>query len=734
MKNDGASSTSESYFWSAIEGEASIVANAVASTRNHVLNRAAFKLGSIPDMPTDTAIGALMRASGENGYVNEHGQPATLKVIESGFRNGQRNPRTLTPNRETNRRQPIAQNRVPTARQVQVVASADPVLFPIATPPDEQGKPAFIKWGKNGPPVRSDEKRRHLFVRDGEPVQIKVMHKNGGAANWYRVQNGEGVVGWQARKPQGFVEVPYVGGADPFDREVIADEIYWPEGEKDVDTLNRIGLLATTFGGTGDGLPEGCAAYFAERNVVVLADNDEGGRQHAERKAALIAATAASIRILHFPELAEKGDVSDWVAGGHSADELRERADAVSVWLPIETPTAAGTPTAGRHLISHRASDIQPERLEWVWPGRIARGKVALLGGPPGLGKSQVTANIAAIVSSGGEWPCGEGRAPQGGVLILSAEDGIADTIVPRLIAAAADVEQIRIVAAATRPDGTGRRTFSLKTDVDLLERLVEETGSVRLIIIDPISAYMGGADGNGNVETREVLEPLAEMANRLGIAVVAVTHLNKGGAGNQSALNRFAGSIAFVAAARSAYLIIEDPQDENRRLFLQAKNNLGPKGKGLAFRVEQRLISSDIVASNISWDTNHVTASVDEALSASENRGNNEGRTGKDEAADFLSGLLTTDGTPVLEIEREAREAGLLGPDSPISQNKSFRSAREALGVVPRRKGGAGANGQWVWALPVTPKMPSKPYDAPFLEEGTLDTPGHLSSGDAAA
>jgi putative DNA primase/helicase len=432
--------------------------------------------------------------------------------------------------------------------------------------------------------------------------------------------------------------------------------------------------------------------------------------------------------VLHFPELAEKADVSDWIAAGHSADDLRERADAVPVWSPSEVASSPSTPRLGRHLISHRASDIEPERLEWVWPGRIARGKVALLGGPPGLGKSQVTANIAAIVSSGGEWPCGEGHAPQGGVLILSAEDGIADTIVPRLIAAAADIEQIRIIAAATRPDGTGRRTFSLKTDVDLLERLVEETGSVRLIIIDPISAYMGGADGNGNVETREVLEPLAEMANRLGIAVVAVTHLNKGGAGNQSALNRFAGSIAFVAAARSAYLIIEDPEDENRRLFLQAKNNLGPKGKGLAFRVEQRLIPGDILASNISWDTDHVTASVDEALSASESGGNNEGRSGKDEAADFLRGLLTTEGTPVLEIEREAREAGLLGPDSPISQNKSFRSARESLGVIPQRKGGTGASGQWVWVLPATPKMPSKPFDAPFLEEGTLAISGHFS------
>jgi AAA domain len=104
-----------------------------------------------------------------------------------------------------------------------------------------------------------------------------------------------------------------------------------------------------------------------------------------------------------------------------------------------------------RHLISHRASDVRPERLEWIWPGRIARGKVALLGGPPGLGKSQVTANVAAIVSIGGHWPCAEGRSPQGDVIILSAEDGIADTIVPRLIAAGANRERIRIVAAATK-------------------------------------------------------------------------------------------------------------------------------------------------------------------------------------------------------------------------------------------------------------------------------------------
>jgi putative DNA primase/helicase len=605
------------------------------------------------------------------------------------------------------------------------VDPAQPTLPP-RTQPDKDGKPRFLMVGNVGPAKMDGEKRRHVFVRESEPVRIKVMLKNGGAVNWYRVQDADGTPGWQARKPDGFVEVPYVGGADPFDREVMADEIYWPEGEKDVDTLNRLDLLATTFGGTGDGLPEGCAAYFVGRDVVVLADNDAGGRQHAEKKATLIAPVAASVRVVHFDELAEKQDVSDWIAAGHSADDLRQRAEAATVWFPPAVQGATNGPLVGRRLISHRASDIRPERLVWIWGGRIARGKVMLIGGPPGLGKSQVTANIAATVSSGERWPCNEGGAPEGDVIILSAEDGIADTIVPRLIAADANLDRIHIVAAATKPDGTGRKTFSLKTDVDLLERTVARIGTVRLIIIDPISAYMGGADGNGNVETREVLEPLAEMANRLGIAVVAVTHLNKGGAGGQTALNRFAGSIAFIAAARSAYLIIEDPEDENRRLFLQAKNNLGPKSKGLAFRVDQRLICDDILASNISWDTDYVTASVDEALSASENRRADEGRTGKDDAADFLRAVLAAGAMPVLEIEQEARAAGLLGAESSISQNKAFRSARTLLGITPQRTGGTGAAGKWVWELPPPPKMPSGGLDA-------LHFQGHLSGSRAS-
>jgi putative DNA primase/helicase len=307
----------------------------------------------------------------------------------------------------------------------------------------------------------------------------------------------------------------------------------------------------------------------------------------------------------------------------------------------------------------------------------------------------------------------------------MSAEDGIEDTIVPRLMAAGANLDRVHIVASATKPDGTGRKTFSLKTDVDLLEAKASEIRDVRLIIVDPISAYMGGSDGNGNVETREVLEPLADMANRLRIAVVAVTHLNKGGGGgNQSALNRFAGSIAFIAAARAAFAVIEDSDDENRRLLLQAKNNLGPKCKGLAFRMEQRLIPGDILSSNIYFESVHVTQSIDEALTASEGRGRGGQTSSKEDAAEFLAELLAHGPVDVLEVERQARAATLLDDDKRLRQNKAFREARKNLGVLSTREG-FGRGARYVLSLPGIPCAPENSMCAPTPEGAHMDNPG---------
>ena len=476
---------------------------------------------------------------------------------------------------------------------------------------------------------------------------------------------------------------------------------------------------ARSYGETAAGILRDC-----KRNVALAPAND---RIAAFRTAAKVLGDAVAQQWLPKDVVADR--LHDMAVAhksfGIGPEEVQKIiADAMAVVRAsaIQLPSKP----LKRRLISHRASDLQPEKLVWVWPGRIPEGKLVLLGGPPGLGKSQLTAFMSATVSNGGVWPCGEGSTIAGDVIFMSAEDGIQDTIIPRLIAAGANAERVHIVASATKPDGTGRKTFSLKTDVDLLEEMARKIGNVRLIVVDPISAYMGGSDGNGNVETREVLEPLAEMANRLRIAVVAVTHLNKGGAGgNQSALNRFAGSIAFVAAARAAFAVIEDPEDDERRLLLQAKNNLGKRCKGLAFRLEQRLIQDDIVSSNVMFEGEYVSQSIDEALTASESRGGNKGQTSsKEEVVEFLTEILTSGPVDVLEVESQARAAGLLADDKRLRQNKAFRDAREALGVVATREG-FGPGARYVLSLPGTSCAPENPMCAPSQNRAHMDNPG---------
>jgi putative DNA primase/helicase len=258
------------------------------------------------------------------------------------------------------------------------------------------------------------------------------------------------------------------------------------------------------------------------------------------------------------------------------------------------------------------AADIEPQPVEWLWPGRVAIGKQTLIAGIAGLGKSQVAIAMAAAVTTGGPWPCGEGHAPLGRVINLSAEDSAADTLVPRLIAAGADLKRVEIVNSVFQGQ-KGRRAFNLQSDLALLEKLVHDLGDVRLIIIDPITSYLGAKAGSHlNASVRGILEPVGEMAARLRVSIVCITHPPK--AGGMAAINRFLGSVAFVAAARAAYMVTADSNDEARRLFLPVKNNLAPLGKGLAFRLEQRIVggpSAAIVASSVAWESEPVTISA---------------------------------------------------------------------------------------------------------------------------
>jgi hypothetical protein len=379
------------------------------------------------------------------------------------------------------------------------------------------------------------------------------------------------------------------------------------------------------------------------------------------------------------------------------------------LYEPRQNQSAGKVPTWGRatqdqdndELIVQNAADIVPEKIKWLWEGRVALGKPTTIAGDPGMAKSQVLLGIAAVVSTGGQWPCGEGAAPLGNVVLLCAEDGAADTIRPRLEAAGADLSRVTIVHG-TR-DKRGARGFDLQTDLEKLEKTIAQIGNVRLIGIDPVTAYMGsGVDSHKNAEVRRVLSPLAQLAERARVAVVTVTHFSKGNNGaSAKALYRFIGSIAFTAAPRIAFLVTEDPEDKNRRLFLHVKNNLAKPPQGLAYQLEQHLVGDDrnILASAVCWDSQPVTITADEGLSGSACKAKLE-----DECVSFLRDLLSKGALPVREIEQHAVQLRLLSEGRPIGQSKPFRVARGKLNITTEK---GGMHEGWRWSLPKVPFNP---------------------------
>ncbi|MEJ7872821.1 MAG: AAA family ATPase, partial [Rubrobacteraceae bacterium] len=239
-------------------------------------------------------------------------------------------------------------------------------------------------------------------------------------------------------------------------------------------------------------------------------------------------------------------------------------------------------------------SDVKPERVRWLWDGRIVLGKLNLVDGDPGTGKSAATTDLAARVSVGKPWPDGsECRA--GGVVLLSAEDGLADTIRPRFDAAGGDPS--KAVAVSTVPDAEGNeRQIAIPDDLPTIEAAIERVGAL-LVVVDPLMAFLpGDVNSHRDQDIRRALAPLARLAERTGAAVVVVRHLNKGVGGN--ALYRGGGSIGIVGAARSGLLIAKHPEDESRRVLASIKSNLAAPAPSLVFE----LASTETGAVRVDW------------------------------------------------------------------------------------------------------------------------------------
>lgn len=331
-----------------------------------------------------------------------------------------------------------------------------------------------------------------------------------------------------------------------------------------------------------------------------------------------------------------------------------------------------------------RLADVQSVPIEWLWPGRFALGKLSLISGDPGLGKSLVTVTMAAAISKGYPWPVDGVPAPIGDVILLSAEDDPADTIRPRLDAAGADTGRIHILEAVREIGADGKQTermFSLQNDLAQLESSLSSLPECRLIVVDPISAYLGNADSHKNSDIRGLLAPLAKLAARRRVAVVVVSHLNKNAGG--SAMYRTMGSLAFTAAARASYVVTKDRDNPLRRLVLPVKNNLAKDITGLAYTVLSNENNEPVIA----WETEPVELSADEVLATSDAK---EDRTETEWAVQFLEVELSKGPKSVADVAKEAKAAGV--------KDKALRMARKKLGVTTEK---AGYEQGWVLTLP---------------------------------
>lgn len=444
------------------------------------------------------------------------------------------------------------------------------------------------------------------------------------------------------------------------------------EGEKAALALQDAGLLAlgTVTGASSTPGPE-ALDVLRDRRVCLWPDNDEPGRAHMEKIAELLYGVAAEVLVYTWHESPEKGDAADHSAtvskDGKSRNKLLTELEGAPRWKPSE-PKA--------ELIGQLLSTVEAEVPRWLWRQRIPLGKLTIIEGDPGNGKSALAIDLAARVSVGRDFP-DEAPGKLGGVVICSAEDGLADTIRPRLDAAAGNPD--KVLALATVPNDHGERMISIPEDLEIIRRAVERVGAL-LLVVDPLMAFLSAnTNSHRDQDVRRALAPLAKLAEETGAAVVVVRHLNKATGGN--ALYRGGGSIGIVGAARSALLVAKNPNDEGQRILAPLKSNLARPAPSLAFELTEA--NNGVV--RVEW-RGETPLTADALLSAPVDP---EERSALGEAKDFLLEALEDGPRWSKAIKEEAHDADV--------SEITLKRAKRSLGVRSEKE----ADGSWTWRLP---------------------------------
>lgn len=326
-----------------------------------------------------------------------------------------------------------------------------------------------------------------------------------------------------------------------------------------------------------------------------------------------------------------------------------------------------------------RASDVEPEVVRWLWRSRLPFGKLSGLVGDPGLGKSTVALDIAARLTLGATMPDETLATGPANVLVLSAEDGLGDTIVPRLEAAGANLHRVIFLPDKDKA-GELLPHRTIPAAIGEIEAVVEAE-QIRLVLLDPLGAFLpAGINSWNDAAVRGALAPLAAMAERTGAAVWIVAHLNK--AASQSAIYRVGGSIGIVAALRSVLVVAKDPDDDDRRVLASLKANLAHMPASLAFT----LAAEDNGAVHVGWH-GESKLGVEQLLAV---RTNAEDRTAIDEAADFVTGILAEGPRWATDVQADAKSLDIA--------ERTLTRAKKRLGVRSQK---SGPDGGWLWSLP---------------------------------
>ncbi|AOJ88360.1 hypothetical protein WS87_12675 [Burkholderia sp. MSMB0856] len=328
-----------------------------------------------------------------------------------------------------------------------------------------------------------------------------------------------------------------------------------------------------------------------------------------------------------------------------------------------------------------RASAIVPEAIRWLWSDWLPEGKLTLLAGSPGTGKTTLALALAATVTTGGTWPDGSACNRIGDVLVWSGEDNPADTIVPRLMAAGADLDRVHIITGRTDENG-GLLPFDPAADMPLLSERLADMDAARLLILDPIVSAVSG-DAHRVNDVRRNLQSLVDMASAHGCCVLGISHFAKGTKGSSPA-ERVIGSQAFVALARMVLVAGKDEAAE-RRILARAKSNIAPDEGGVAYSLELTE-TVGITASRVVWGA-LIDGSARDILGDVEQ--DDEERTGLDDACEFLAGLLSDGPVRTKVLKADADGAGF--------NWKMMQRAASKLDVQKRK---IGMKEGWEWAL----------------------------------